>query len=71
MTAIIAAEKVKVVFGCDLGAKRKVSFPIDFSEYKSSTREWKPSFKGVTTWSDVVPTAERTLENVDDVDVQE
>ena len=25
----------------------------------------------LTTWSDVVPTAERTLENVDDVDVQE
>ena len=25
----------------------------------------------LTTWPDVVPTAERTLENVDDVDVQE
>ena len=44
----IAAEKVKVVFGCVLGAKRKVSFPIDFAEYKSSTREWKPCFNGMS-----------------------
>ena len=29
------------------------------------------SATNLTTWPDVVPTAERTLENVDDVDVQE
>ena len=45
MMNFMAAEKV---FGYDLGAKQKVSFPIDFSEYNSSTREWKPCFNGVS-----------------------